>query len=162
MANHISKTPTVFDEVFGDTSFLAIERALSRGDRTISPQRIAAAIEANPDKPLPHLMRTIVCSILRGKYKLKPGPTFSYSRELLLILAREHYRKILAELRAEKAKGTIVRERGDRELSWKAAKVTIEYLKIKKMSPGRLLNAFSERRAAQGFKRKRKQPNSLK
>src|SRR3954471_9704803 len=72
-AHLIREGASTFDEIFAPTSFFAVEGILARNE-AISPSEIAAAIEANPDQPLPPLIRNRVCLLLRGKYKGKPGP----------------------------------------------------------------------------------------
>lgn len=61
------------DELFGHMSLTRIDRQAKDG-RYFSGEEMAAAIEANPGRPLPQHMREYLCQLLRGQIKKKRGP----------------------------------------------------------------------------------------
>ena len=139
----VSRMNTVtFDEVFGTTSFSAIERRLSN-KVTVTADELAKAIEANPDVPLPALMRQRVCLMLRGKFKGKPGQRSLSSRDQKITLACAFYPVRLKELRERKKAGL---PGSHRELHRRVAEELINFLGLE-MSVERFLNAMSEEKS---------------
>lgn len=130
-----------FDEVFGTTSFSAIERRLTK-KATVTADELAEAIEANPDVALPALMRQRVCLMLRGKLKGKPGRRVSSSRGEKMTLASVFYLVRLKELREQKKAGQPV----PKELHKWVAEELINAFGLK-MSVERFLNAMSEEKS---------------
>lgn len=131
-----------FDEVFGTTSFSAIERRLTM-KATVTADELAEAIEANPDVALPALMRQRVCLMLRGKLKGKPGRRVSSSRGEKMILASMFYPLWLKELREQKKAGL---PGSHKELHRRVAEELINFLRLE-MSVERFLNAMSEEKS---------------
>jgi len=156
LSDLIPKSAPSIGEIFSPTTFFAVESGLSRNDPDISLSMIADAIEENPEKPLPSLMRERVCLVLRGNYRRKPGPKPTFSREIRYLLARVHYYGRLKELRAAKVRGLMGKTpRSGNALHRRVAGEAIEAHGLN-ITIERFLNSLSEQNAKRGARVKRR------
>jgi len=135
------------DELFG-ASLTRIGLQAQRGEY-FSGEQLAAAIEANPGRPLPDDMRDYLCRFLRGQVKKKRGPQkkpLSYSTIVIDLFLPIFYQEELRRFQAlRKVQGRGAKdERSPHELALESIQKRFKY--FKHVSLRRIANILSSRK----------------